>query len=70
MPRGIPDPRAQLVYVSSGAKKGDVLVYRWRRAEAGLLESSRTIALPTDRTKAAGASTTGPLDLATSGKFR
>jgi 4-amino-4-deoxy-L-arabinose transferase-like glycosyltransferase len=31
--RGIPDPRAQLVYVSSGANPGEFVVYQWRRAD-------------------------------------
>jgi len=30
--RGIPDPRAQLVYESSGANPGEYLVYRWHPA--------------------------------------
>jgi len=30
--KGIPDPRAQLVYVSSGVKAGEILVFRWHKA--------------------------------------
>jgi hypothetical protein len=35
---GIPDSRAQVVYVSSDANAGDIVVYRWHRVENGLLQ--------------------------------
>jgi 4-amino-4-deoxy-L-arabinose transferase-like glycosyltransferase len=34
--KGIPDPRAQLVYVSSGADARKIVVFRWHRAAASL----------------------------------
>jgi 4-amino-4-deoxy-L-arabinose transferase-like glycosyltransferase len=36
---GIPDPRAQLVYLSSGANSPEILVYRWHRPDSALRES-------------------------------
>jgi 4-amino-4-deoxy-L-arabinose transferase-like glycosyltransferase len=35
---GIPDPRAELVFVTSGANAGQFVVYRWHRADGHLLE--------------------------------
>jgi hypothetical protein len=37
---GIPDARAQLVYASSGANPGEIVVFRWRRD--GILESPKS----------------------------
>jgi 4-amino-4-deoxy-L-arabinose transferase-like glycosyltransferase len=38
--KGIPDPRAQPVYVSSGKNPGDIVVFRWHRADSRLPEQS------------------------------
>jgi 4-amino-4-deoxy-L-arabinose transferase-like glycosyltransferase len=42
---GIPDPRAQVVHVASGAA-GDILVYRWNRADSPPQKSQRTVTAP------------------------
>lgn len=48
---GIPDPRARVVHVASGAA-GDILVYRWNRADSPR-PGSRTLEVPTESTAVA-----------------
>jgi hypothetical protein len=41
--KGIPDPRAQLVYVSTGSDAGKIVVFRWHRAGSHLPEPPKVV---------------------------
>jgi len=59
--RGIPDPRAQLVYASSGANGGDIVVFRWHRADSNVPEQPKPTPVPIPDTQPPSSPTAGPL---------
>jgi 4-amino-4-deoxy-L-arabinose transferase-like glycosyltransferase len=59
--RGIPDPRAQLVYASSGVNAGDIVVFRWHRADSKVPELPKPIPVRIADTQPPSLPTAGPL---------
>lgn len=59
--RGIPDPRAQLVYTSKGANPGEIVIYRWHRPDNDLPKLQRPDPARVEGLIAPQRATTGPL---------
>jgi 4-amino-4-deoxy-L-arabinose transferase-like glycosyltransferase len=59
--KGIPDPRAQLVYVSSGSDAGKIVVFRWHRANSHFPEPPKPSPISLEGQPAPQLPTMGPL---------
>jgi hypothetical protein len=61
MAHGIPDPRAELVYVSQGANAGEIVVYRWHRDNSSHPKLPEQSSVAIEGQRAAASPTDGPL---------